>query len=302
MISTGRTFLAATAVVLALTATACAGKGGGGDAAPTAPSTPGSSSPAAADLTPAAVLKLVGEKTGAAKSAKVEATTDFGATKATMTGAITWEHGLQGELSGAMGGTMAENLAKLGGDGTFTARYLSDAMYINMGDAMAAQLGGAHWIKYAYADLAKVMGPAGDSLKNQLQNADPVTSVRALIATGKATEAGTESVNGSPATKYTADLSLTDVGQAASQGLTQEQAEGLKQQFTTAGITTDHIEVWVAADNLLVKKVEQFQTKTGLMSSTAVYSDYGTPVETGAPFKTDVVDFAEILAASKNGG
>jgi hypothetical protein len=303
MTRTGRTFLAATAVVLALTATGC--KSSGGNAAPAAPGTAGSSAAhasLAAEVAPAALLKLVGERTGAAKSAKVEAVTELGATKTSMKGAISWDHGLQGELTGnASGGAMAAALAKAGGDGTFTARYLSDAMYVNMGEGMAGQLGGAHWIRYGYADLAKLMGPAGDSLKQQLQGADPVASVRALIASGKVSKAGADSVNGTQATKYTGDLTQADITQSTSQGLTKEQADGLQRQFTAAGITTDHIELWVTGDNLLVKKVEQLQTKAGPMTSTALYSDYGTSVAATTPSESDTVDFAKLLKGAQTG-
>ncbi|MEV4558251.1 hypothetical protein AB0K51_14845 [Kitasatospora sp. NPDC049285] len=303
MIRTGRTFLAATAAVVALTATAtgCGTKVTGDNGA--APSAAGSGSAAtgqAAELTPAALLKLAGEKTSAAKSAKVDAVTEVGAAKTSMKGAISWDHGLQGELTGTAD-AMAKAAAKFGGDGTFTARYLSDAMYINMGDGFANQLGGAHWIKYDYANLAKTMGAAGEGLKNQLQNADPVASMQALIASGKVSKAGTERVNGVQTTKYAGDLAAADLTQAAAQGLTKEQVDGLQRQFTTAGITTEHIEIWVTADLLLVKQVQQFATKAGQCTATASYSDYGTPVATTPPSASDTMDFAQLLQSSMAG-
>ncbi len=306
MRTTGRTFLAATAVALALTATGCGSKGAGGDAAPNGSDNGNGSSAAAtkdAALTPAALLKMVGDKTSAAKSAKVELVTEVGGAKNEMKGAIAWDHGMQGQLTGSLGGAMGESIAKAGGDGSFTARYLADAMYVNMGDGMAGQLGGAHWIKYDYADLAKLMGPSGESLKKQLQTADPIASVRALIASGKINEAGTETVNGARTTKYTGDVTAEDLaGQVLAQGLTQEQVDGLKQQFATAGITSDHIEVWITADNLLAKKVEQLQMKAGLFTATGLYSDYGTPVETSAPQESDTVDFTKLMQGAKSAG
>ncbi|MFB7946479.1 hypothetical protein ACFC6L_16360 [Kitasatospora phosalacinea] len=306
MRKTGRTFLAATVVVLALTATGCASKGGDGSASSSTGgtgSTGGGNSASdaqAAALDPAALLKLVGEKTSAAKSAKVEVTTEMGASKTAMKGAISWENGLQGEVSGNVGGAMADSLTEAGGDGSITARYLSDAMYINMGDGMAAQLGGAHWIKYGYADLAKLMGAAGDSLKNQLQNADPVSSVRALIASGKVEKTGTENVGGVKSTKYEGDLAAADLAQAGGKGLTSEQTEALQKQFTDSGITTEHIEVWISTDNLLVKKVESFDSKVGKVVSTALYTDYGSSVTTSAPSAGDTVDFAELMQAAQD--
>ncbi|WP_371497602.1 hypothetical protein OG871_16780 [Kitasatospora sp. NBC_00374] len=302
MLKTGRTYLAATAVVLALAATGCGTKNGTGTGDPTAvPTGATSAAPTAqaVEVAPAALLKLVGEKTSAAKSAKVEGVTELPTGKTAMRGSISWDNGLQGELTGNAGGPMADALAKAGGDGTFTARYLSDAMYINMGDGMASQLGGAHWIRYGYADLAKLMGPAGDSLKQQLQNADPVNSVRALIASGQVTKAGTEDVNGTKATRYTGDLSAAEITQAAATGLTQEQIDGLQKQFKAAGISTEHIEVWVSSDNLLVKKVEQIQTTAGTVTSTAQYSDYGTSAAVKAPGRTDTVDFAELMKGAQ---
>ncbi|GLW70544.1 putative lipoprotein [Kitasatospora phosalacinea] len=305
MRKTGRTFLAATAVVLALTATGCASKGGDGSHASSSTGGTGGGSSApdaqAAALDPAALLKLVGEKTSAAKSAKVEATTEMGASKTVMKGAISWENGLQGEVSGNVGGAMAESISQAGGDGSITARYLSDAMYINMGEGMAGQLGGAHWIKYGYADLAKLMGAAGDSLKNQLQNADPISSVRALIASGKVEKTGTETVGGVKSTKYEGDLAAADLAQAASKGLTQDQTDALQKQFTASGITTEHIEVWISTDNLLVKKVEAFDSKVGKVVSTALYTDYGSSVTTSAPSASDTVDFAEIMKSAQAG-
>ncbi|MFD8477839.1 hypothetical protein [Kitasatospora sp. NPDC059673] len=302
MFRTGRTFLAATAVVLALTATGCGNKDADGNTVNKAGNSADKGTSSAPELAPAAALALVGEKTTAAKSAKSEVTMQVGTGKATtVKGAISWEHGLQGELAGTMGGQMAQNLAKAGSDGTFTARYLSDAMYINMGSAMAAQLGGAHWIKYNYADLARLMGAAGDSLKSQLQSSDPVASVRALIASGKVGKAGTESLNGVQVTKYTGDLSASEIAQGTTKGLTQEQVDALQKQFAAAGITSDHIEVWVTGDNLLVKKVEQMQSKAGQITTTATYSDYGTAVTATAPSESDTVDFTKLVAGAKSG-
>ncbi|MFJ1703194.1 hypothetical protein [Kitasatospora sp. NPDC088346] len=305
MMKTGRTYLAATAVVLALAATGCGTKNATGTGDPTAaPTGAASAAPSAqaVEVAPAALLKLVGEKTSAAKSAKVEGVTELPTGKTAMHGSISWADGLQGELTGNAGGPMADAISKAGGDGTFTARYLSDAMFINMGDGMASQLGGAHWIRYGYADLAKLMGPAGDSLKQQLQSADPVNSVRALIASGQVTKAGTEDVNGTKATRYTGDLSAAAIAQAAATGLTPEQIDGLQKQFKAAGITTEHIEVWVSQDDLLVKKVEKVQTAAGPVTSTALYTDYGTPAAVRAPGQSDTVDFAQLMKGAQGAG
>jgi len=285
---TTRTLLAASAAALALTVTGCGAAGTG----PVVQQ--------AAELAPEALLKLVGEKTGAAKSAKVEATTVLGTASMSYQGAISWKSGLEGELSGkAMAGPLADAMAATGGDGGFKARYLSDAMYVNMGDGMAAQLAGRHWLRYGYEDLAKLMGAAGESMKSQFKSADPVAAVNTLIATGKVTKVGPDPVNGTPATKYSGDISAADISRLGANGLSADQTAALQKQFDTAGITTEHVEVWVGADNLLLKKSEQFESKKGSMSATAVYSDYGVAVNVTAPPASDTMDFAEVLKAAK---
>ncbi|GAA4853341.1 hypothetical protein [Kitasatospora terrestris] len=289
-----RALLAAAAAGLALTLAGCSG----GGAAPIAQN----AVEKAAELAPEALLKAVGDRTSAAKSAKVESDIKAGDGVMHFQGAISWQDGLQGELKGsATGGKMGQALSQVGGDGTFTARYLSDAYYVNMGDAMARQLQGKHWLRYGYEDMATLMGASGDALRSQFKSADPVAAVRTLIASGKVAKVGEESVNGTKATKYQGDFTAADLDRMATNGLTADQVKALKTQFEQTVVGADHVEVWVGADQLLLKKVESFETKAGHFEAASVYSGYGTPVETKAPAKADTVDFAELLKAAQQG-
>ncbi|MGW4893286.1 hypothetical protein ACWEQL_13625 [Kitasatospora sp. NPDC004240] len=310
-----RTIAAAVVVAaLALTATAC--NDDKTEAAPTpqqtaaqagSDSTGGASAPTTqppAKLTPAAYLKLVGEKTGAAKSAKVHQEVTIGSNGALIyDGAISWADGLKGELSVDAGNSpMGKQMAPLTGGTTLKYRYLKEAMYLKLGPKAVSEYNGRNWLRYGYEDLGKIMGPAGDSMKDQLKSADPQAGVRALIAAGKVTEVGSDTVNGKATVHYSGDLTADDLATASSRGLDSQQAQDLAKQLKTAGITSEHVEVWIETDSkLLVKRVEEAQTANGPVKVSVVYSDYGTKVDTVEPAASDAVDFTELLKKSQGG-
>ncbi|MEU6233768.1 hypothetical protein [Kitasatospora sp. NPDC047058] len=311
MAGTRNTAIAVVVAALALTATACNNDEKKTDAGPAAPATaaaqPETAAPAPtaeptkappAKLTPAAYLKLVTEKTGSQTSARITEKISVGGGEITATGAVSWTDGLRGELLMDMSGTPAgKRLSVLTGGATMTARYLKDGMYMRVGGQAVEELDGKHWLHYAYADLAKQGAVGGD----QLKNADPVEGVRTLIASGKVSEAGQETVGGKQTTHYTGVLTADDVAAATGRGLTAEQAERLKKNLGTAGITSETVDVWVDADNLVVQRTEQADTKAGPFKVTVTYSDYGTKVPTEAPDPSDVAELADLVKAGQGG-
>ncbi|MGF1430487.1 hypothetical protein [Kitasatospora sp. LaBMicrA B282] len=306
MTSTRTRTLAAAALVatLAVGATACGGgksTGGQGQAEGGAPTKAAAGNPAPAqspvDVTPVGFLQQVTKKTSEQKSAKIteEIKTQNG--DITAAGPVSWASGMQGSMTIQMP-MLAE---KLGTDGAVDAVYLPDAMYMNMHmpQSMVDQMGGKHWFKYAYADLAKLMGPAGASLKNGLTNADPVTAVQNMIASNQVTKVGPDSVDGTPATHYTADLTLDQLsGQGSS--LTPDQVSGLRQQLQSQGISKAHYDVWVSDQGLLLKQESKSETANGPIDMSATYSDYGVAVTAQAPAADDTLDFAQLI--QQNGG
>ncbi|MFJ3791719.1 hypothetical protein [Kitasatospora sp. NPDC090091] len=314
--TTRNTAVAVVLAALALTATACNGDDKSGNAAPAAPTsaaaqpttaTPAAPTPTAeptkeapVKLTPAAYLKLVTEKTGAQTSAKITEEISVGGGRITATGAVSWAAGLQGELQMDMSATPAgKQLSGLTGGSTLTARYLKDGMYMRVGGQAVQELGGKHWLHYSYEDLGKAQGGVG---ANQLKSADPVEGVRTLIASGKVSEAGKETVGGKQTTHYTGELTVADLAAAAGgSGLTDEQLAQVKKNLNAAGVTSETVDVWVDADNLVVKRSEAADTKAGPFKVTVTYSDYGTKVATTAPDPSDVAELADIAGAAKGG-
>ncbi|MEW2068271.1 hypothetical protein [Streptomyces sp. NPDC007346] len=280
------------AAVAALMSVAACGGGGGESGSPAAEKPAGDVAGAGSVV----ALQQIRKKTGTAQSARIEGTTEMGDTVSMkQTGTIGWADGLSGSLTITYtGGTMAEALQQGGGDGSVQARYLKDEYYANMGDAFAATVGGKHWIRYAYKDLAELGGPAGDVLKEQVQNSTPEQGVKALLAAGDVKKVGQEDVRGVPATRYSGTVDVAELT-GRNSALDPEQLAALKEQLSAAGVTTQTVDIWVDKDDLLVKKTERGETAIGPFNSTVFYSDYGTDVLVEKPPASDTVDFKEIL-------
>jgi hypothetical protein len=159
-------------------------------------------------------------------------------------------------------------------------------------------MGGKHWFKYSYDDLAKAMGASGATLKNGLSSADPVTAVQNMIASNQVTEVGKDSVNGTPATHYAADLTLDQMSGSGS-SLSQDQIQALRQQLQSQGITKSHYDVWVSDQGLLLKQEVQSETANGSIDVSASYSDYGVAVSAQAPPASDTMDASQLLAQAQ---
>ncbi|RKT17354.1 hypothetical protein BX285_1729 [Streptomyces sp. 1114.5] len=313
MAGTRKTATAVVLAALALTATACNDSNDGGrNAAPAAPTTaaaassaPTSTTPSAdapstgakpVKLTPAVLLEQVTQKTTAAKSAKISEVITVGQVTLKGKGAVSWADGLQGDITMDLSDSpLGSVLAPVTGGKTAPYRYTKDAMYMRLGGDAVDAFGGRHWLHYSKTDMAKASGGSTD----QLKSADPVQGVRTLIAGGKVTEVGQETVNGKATTHYTGELSADDIAGATGTGLTQDELAQIKDNLTTAGVTSETIDVWVDADKLVVKRTEQADTKVGAMTATVSYSDYGTPVSTTAPDPSDTVELSELAKLDK---
>ncbi|MFD5465635.1 hypothetical protein ACFWIQ_22780 [Kitasatospora sp. NPDC127059] len=310
MAGTQKAAVAVVLAALALTATACDNNDSDGkNAAPAAPTTAAAATTTTAaappvKVSPAVYLEQVTKKTGAAKSAKIAEEITVGSVSMKADGALAWGDGLQGDMTMDMSGTPgADKMAGSIGGTAFTYRFVQDGMYMKLGgDALKAS-DGRHWVHVGYDDMAKLQGGAGGAgSADQLKKADPVEAVRSVIASGTVTEVGKETVNGKPATHYTGTLKVADLVAANTNQLTPEQLDHVKQSMTTAGITSETVDIWVDADQLVLKQAAQADTKAGAMKFAVTYSDYGTPVATTAPDKSDTIEITELAKAGRNAG
>lgn len=285
-----RTVASAVAVVAALgSLSACGGHSG------SKASGNGSSGGTAPATSPLAALRAAVTKTTQAQSAKLSGTTTTAQMTITMNGALDWSSGMKGDVAIKMGGQSAATTATLGTNGIMQARYTPDAMYMDMGATMAKADGGKPWIRYSYDALAKQMGASGDVLKQQFQNNNPTRSVQMLIASGDVKSLGSATINGTQTTHYEGVLDVSKLLGTAP-GLDAATVKGFKAQLKSQGITTDHIDLWVDNQGLLVKKVEKIATSTGMTNSTVYYSDFGVKVTVTPPPAAQTVDFAQMMA------
>ncbi|PWI43658.1 hypothetical protein [Streptomyces sp. ICBB 8177] len=285
-----RRIAAATAVVAALGAvSACGGDAKAGHATGTGKATSQAGNTASADDLTA--LRQVVKATGDADSAKVDGDVSMGSTESmSVTGRLAWAHGLTGDMTMShIGGAVSKALP-----GSMAVRYLPDAAYANLGDAASAQLDGKHWVKYSYADLAKIMGAgSGAAMQQLMQNDNPVHNVQLALASGTLHRVGTETVRGVAATHYEGTENTGSLSTAS--GLTAAEREQLQRQLKQAGVTSGTVDLWVDAHNLPVKVADRMQTSQGTVSSTLYYSDYGVAFSETAPPASDTADLTALL-------
>ncbi|MGX1223856.1 hypothetical protein [Streptomyces ambofaciens] len=281
--TTARRTVASVAVAAALAcSTACTGAGGPGGSGSGESTGPTSSAASSASAPPSSrapaptgpsadALRAVERATGRAGSARVESTTVMGRELSlAAAGALGWDDGLTGTLTITYtGGTTAETMRRLGTT-AMEARYLPDAYYARMGDEFAERVGGRHWIKYVYEDLEDLDGGAGAGFAEQMRNTTPHQAVKLLLTAGDVRRVGEETTRGRRTTHWSG---------------------------TVGGATEQTVDIWVDDRDLLVKKVERGRTKTGELTQTAYYSDYGVTVSAERPPAADTADFKELLAS-----
>ncbi|MEU8027868.1 hypothetical protein AB0C13_04395 [Streptomyces sp. NPDC049099] len=287
--TTARRMTLSVAVVAALTGVAACGSSGSGKDGKAAGG-------GAIHLSPiAAVLRTAEQSTDKADSAKVHSTMSLGnLMSATGDGALAWGHGIKGNLTLTYtGGQMAQMMRKAGTP-SMQARYLPDAYYAKMSEAFAQQMGGKHWVRYGYDDLAKFAGASGSYLKDQAQTSSPNQAVKMLLASGDVKKVGEETVSGVHTRHYAGTVNVADLA-GRSSNLSADQLTALKKQLDRSGITTDTIDIWINDQNLLVKKTEKADTAKGTLTSSASYSDYGVPVSAEAPPASDTKDFKDLM-------
>ncbi|MEV0320014.1 hypothetical protein ACIBKX_12910 [Streptomyces sp. NPDC050658] len=280
------------AVAAALTGVAACGSSGGSGGGNGGGKDKGGS----VALSPIAALRSIETKTDDANSAKVEGKTVMGTQMSMdMDGAMAWKDGITGNVTATLtGGTQAEQMKQMG-QSKIDYRYLKNGFYANMGDQFASQAGGGkHWIEYDYATLAEMGGAAGDAFKDQMQNTTPNQSVKMLLASGDVKRVGEETVRGTKTTHYSGEVDVADFT-GKNSDLDAGQLAELKKQFEQAGMSTETIDIWVNEDDLLVKKTEKANMKTGAFSQTVYYSDYGTPVDVQKPPASDTLSFKDLM-------
>ncbi|MFF4017774.1 hypothetical protein [Streptomyces sp. NPDC001843] len=246
-------------------------------------------------VSPVAALRSAEKSTDKALSARVRSTTTIGNMMSmTANGTVAWGNGMRGDLTITYtGGKLVDAMRQAGSTST-EARYLPDAYYTKMSGKVAEQMGGKHWLRYGFDDLAKFSGGSGAYMKDQMQNTTPKQSVNMLLASGDVKKVGEEKVSGVRSTHYSGTVNVADlVGKNSN--LSAGQLADVKKQLTQAGVTTETLDIWLNDQDLLVKAAVKADMATGPMTSTAYYTDYGVKVSVQKPPASDTRDVKDLM-------
>jgi hypothetical protein len=242
-------------------------------------------------------LDLVKKTASGVHSAKVDTSVWAGGIRVTSSvGTLDWGHGLTGTaVVSYTAGQAAEQMSAAGLPAAMQVRYLPEAFYVNMGPALAAHVGGRHWVKYPLATLGTIAGGTGSMLKNAAENGNPVKSIQAALAAPGIRDLGPASVRGVQARHYRGVVDLQAVGRSSSIDLTAGEQAEVRKSLTSIGATKETVDLWVSADNLPVEAQILVDTAQGEVKTLTYYADFGTTVTASAPSAFDTVDVTELM-------
>ncbi|MGW3556800.1 hypothetical protein ACWDNT_05385 [Streptomyces sp. NPDC000963] len=272
----------------------------------------GAKKPAAAPRPAAPETQTLGEvtkviqaayvKTSEAKAAKVRMTMSMtGAGAESGTAQLT---GVQGWDPAVMDITMKGSLLGAGDPaGPQQVRMImaDNVMYMDMGAAQAAEMGGKRWMKL---DMGAAAEASGDkALQKQMtgslesMNQDPAQQLALLLDSPDLKHVGAEKVNGMETQHYKGTLTFEQMLKAneASKLLPEKDYQALLANVRKTGLKGYDTEVWVNEDGYPARMDIGMTMAAGAMRIRADYTDYGTEAAVQAPPAGDTFDLVAML-------
>lgn len=173
------------------------------------------------------------------------------------------------------------------------ARMVDGAMYMNLGGldgaagkGLSSMTGGKSWLKLDLSSLG--LGASGSS--GGLSDANPGGTLELLRGVGDVKTIGTETLRGVSTTHYRATI---DPRRALDK--TPAALRGRVQQDLGAINGTIPVDVWIDGDGQARKIATDVDAKTGTISTSIEYYDFGTDVSVQAPPAADTFDFSDMF-------
>jgi hypothetical protein len=292
-----RAVLATVSVAMAATLTACTGGEKSDDAGTAGEKKVSQQTDSRSAI---AVMTAATRKTSEAKSAKVS-----------MEMTVPGEAGGSVEMSGVMGWdpyaldmTMSGGaLAAGGGPGKTRMIWLDEAMYMDMGEAAAADMDGKRWMKIdlgAMAEAASEENPeTAEAMTAGLDNLgqSPAQQMGMLLDSPNIEFAGEEKVGDVATRHYKGSLTIKEALDAnkSLEVLDEKEREQLLEQLETSGIEEYQIEAWVNEDDLPVRIDVRMETPEGTVDMTQKMSDFGADLSVQAPPASETMDLMKML-------
>ena len=169
--------------------------------------------------------------------------------------------------------------------------------YLKFAGGMMAQLpGGKQWLKIDLNQMSA--GGAGAGLGSALtvnQNTDPAQQLRLLLTSGNLKKVGPQTVDGVSTTHYAGDVDPAKMLQThAGSTLSPADIQKLQSSLQTAGITSEHIDLWLDRAGLPAEIKVSADSSMGAIKVDEHFSDWGAPVSITAPPADQVTDISKL--------
>jgi len=265
-------------------------------AAVAACSVPGTAGRSGIPLTPASVLRAAVSKLHSEQgsTARIRAAISLGSIgEMNMTGVEQFTPSVAlhvqidvagGQLSGALGGSLEVILE----DGIEYLKYGNGAM--------SRLLGGKQWLEVDLNQLnaANTGGSLGPALAIN-QNADPAQQVRLLLTSANLKKVGLETVDGVSTTHYAGDVDPAKMlQQQTASKLSPDEIQKLQSSLQTAGISSEHIDLWLDSAGLPAETKVSADSSMGALTFDEHLSDWGVPVSITPPPADQVTDILKL--------
>lgn len=236
-----------------------------------------------------AVSKL---QSSSGSTAKFQANLSTGSGNMSMTGVQQFTPTMAMQAHVTMSGGQASSLLGSGMDVVLE----NGVEYVKLGGSTPLLPRGKQWLK---VDLNQASSSTGVNLGAALkvnQGTDPAQQMKLLLASGDVKRVGRETVDGADTTHYAGTVDPSKLLQSqAGNGLSSEDVKSLQSTLQTAGVTNEHIDVWLDKSGLPVEmKAATDTSAAGTVTVDDHFSDWGAPVTITAPPADQVQDMSKL--------
>lgn len=274
------------ALALALAAGCTSSNGTGGNTNAGGGSGSNGGSGAAVGLAPVAEIQAALTKAANDKTVKVHGTISSPQGSGNLDAQEQFGDNLEMSMNMSLGGTQISEVL------------IGDALYLKI-PALSGEFGGKPWAKVSLGSMGS-LGSTLQSLVDSAKNTDPAAQLQPLLASGDLKKVGTETVDGAAATHYsgTVDPATAFSSSQAAKNLTPDQISQIKSMLSSAGVTSEKIDVWVGSDGLPVEETISMNTSAGAEKVDLHMTGWGQPISVTAPPAGQVTDVTSMMGSA----
>ncbi len=182
---------------------------------------------------------------------------------------------------------------------------IEDVMYVNAGEAMAAETDGKSWLKMDLTALAEQSGD--EALADQMTGGlddmgrSPAEQMALLLDSPNIEHVGEEQLDGATTQHYQGTMTVEEMleieAEESESGeyMTEEERTELLQGMEESGIKGMDLEVWINEDDMPVQLTMVMDSPEGSVEVTQRITDYGVTVAPEAPPADETIDFMEMM-------